>query len=349
MRPLLWCSLVLLALALTAAGQIPAPPEALKKLDPMLGNWEGSGTVRMAPDGEAYPWTCRSTAKRVLDGHFVLEDLSITMGPGMPNLEFRTIYAWNRETERILSHSFSNGGMLRVSPLYFTADGKKLVDATAGMEEGQLVAGCWVSELGEGEVRFRNWRSAEGGEPYLFLEGTMKRGGRGFSLTADSATIQQSPPSEKLAVLAPMVGEWSFKGWMKPKPDAEKVKISGRETITRILGGHIYFCDVTGDESPDTADMPLYRGFSLFGWDPVEKCLKNVGFSNYGEFHAATGYPHGDGGLVMLSTALQQGVPTAIRSTLRYGKDEILIEADELSGDRPAVRTFEGKFTRRSD
>src|SRR5690606_34502804 len=52
---------------------MPEPAPELKKLEPLIGHWQGSGTARMGP-GEPTPWEAHSSYAWALGGFFVQED-----------------------------------------------------------------------------------------------------------------------------------------------------------------------------------------------------------------------------------------------------------------------------------
>jgi hypothetical protein len=292
------------------------------------------------------PWTSKTTCKKILGGHAVLEDMTITMGPGMPPLMFRNVYTWDRVTERHMALNMGNNGEWSIGPVHWTADGK-VVDAGIAIRQGKVVTERWVVELQGDTMTFKSWVTIEGGEPFVQIEGTAKRGGDGFTVTADSAKYALTPPSDKLKAISVMLGEWDFTGEMEPAPGAPKMKISGHEKIYDTLGGHVMCIDVVGDP---TKEFPMeYRGLAFMAWDPDAKCIVNVGFNNFGEFHTQKVYPQKGRRCLMFMMAMNMGNPMAGAAVMEWSGDGSVLEytADALMNGQPARRTFESRFTRK--
>ena len=73
-RSLPMAALLTIAFSSSSAAQIPEAPKELGRLDKLLGNWEGKGTMLTAPDAEPAPWTGRVTVKKVLRDFAIQED-----------------------------------------------------------------------------------------------------------------------------------------------------------------------------------------------------------------------------------------------------------------------------------
>ena len=59
-----------------------SPAKELKKFEPMIGNWAGTGTFK-EPTGQESKWSAKSTQKWVLNNHFVQEDSPDEIGQGI--------------------------------------------------------------------------------------------------------------------------------------------------------------------------------------------------------------------------------------------------------------------------
>jgi hypothetical protein len=74
-RALFVCMSVLLVDS-RAQDAAPAPAPELKRLEPLVGNWSGSGKMT-EPGNVTSEWTARGTYRWALDGHFLREDFAI--------------------------------------------------------------------------------------------------------------------------------------------------------------------------------------------------------------------------------------------------------------------------------
>ena len=336
---------LLLALTVTAQEDLPAPAPQLKKLDVTLGNWEGSGTIRMEPEGPKLPWTSKSTARKILGGHFIQEDMTITTAPGAPPIVFRSVMGWDRNRKCYVSFSGGNEGSYGLQPFYFTAAGK-MVSGQTKIEKGHVVCERWVSEYGKEECRFSGERSVDGGPFFVFLEGSTKRGGDGFHAPPEIQPEAMEPPSDKVKAFAPLAGVWDFKGWMKAMPDAPRTEIAGTETVLEVLGGHVYRVHVQG--KPFQPGGPGYEAESYLGWDPTVNGLQTIGFNNMGEIWTSRMYGQGKNKLVYFHSGVMHGVPMTTRGCMNIVEngDRIEMHSDTLMGEHSPMRTFEGTFTR---
>ena len=63
----------------------PKPAKELEKFSRLIGYWKGEGTSKGGPDQPEGKWTSTSHVRKVLDGHFLREDLRIDgVGEGWP-------------------------------------------------------------------------------------------------------------------------------------------------------------------------------------------------------------------------------------------------------------------------
>jgi len=337
----------LLALGLIAAAQMEGPPVEMKKFDVMLGNWEGSGTAKMDPDQPGGEWTAVSTVKKIMGGHFIQENVRINIGPDMPPMMFWTIYSWDATTKRYMCFMCGNmGGFVR-TPVYWTEDGK-LVHGSVATEQDKVMTDRSVTEFSENEVRFECLRAAADGEFYVCLKGSMKRGGPGFAVTGETAELRLSPPEEKLKAMAPMAGNWSFKGRMKMMPGSSWTDISGQVSMQPMLGGHVYVERVIGDPMPDMPNTPRYEGLSFTGWDEQTNCLRCYGFDTMGDAHGITVYPKGEKRLIFTNSMVHNGNPMVQRMVLEFSADGngMKIWSDSITSDGDPQRCFEGTYTK---
>ncbi len=98
---------------------MPKPSPELAKFEPLIGNWEGVGTATMAPGAPPTNWTSRGTAKWIMNGFFVQEDVRIKFeGENVPPpMCWRTYYGWDSNKRKLVAFSASNEGKIESSQL----------------------------------------------------------------------------------------------------------------------------------------------------------------------------------------------------------------------------------------
>ncbi|HEX9793567.1 MAG TPA: DUF1579 family protein [Planctomycetota bacterium] len=345
---------LLLALSLfstIAAGAVaqeatiqPAPE--LAKFAPVIGHFEGSGTVVPAPGIPPMQWTATSVTKKILNGHFIQEDLHVEFGDVMPAMDMRTLYGWDAEKERIGAFTVSNSGPATVVDAHWAGDGV-LIGSTNAMEDGQPVVDRWVSTYTKAGATFKIHRTMGAEAPFLHVEGTMKRVAGGA--TAKSAgkvlggLVAQPPAMAKLAKIA---GEYDVKGTMVMEPGTPAMNIYGTETATVEFGGNVLQFRVVGGMEGTPAD---YEAISYVTWDPTDKCYRHFSASNMGEYGVMDMRWSGDGALVSNHATSMQGQPVSMRSILKIdpAKGIVASSNDMMLGDMPATTTFNATYTRK--
>lgn len=342
---------VLLGLFATAfcAAQVPSPPEALSAFDAILGNWEGSGKTWAGPGRELGPWTAVSTASRILDGHFVQEDVRVDIGEMAPApIIFRSIYAWNPHTKRYVCFSMSNLGFGGFGKAYWTAD-RKLVSTTTRLQQGIPVTEQSVTEYAKDAFTFRLYGSGGGGAFFLQVEGTFRRGKTAFSASQGTEKLALVPVAEQMRKLEDHWGTWTMKGKLTPMPGAPALAIAGSEEVRPILGGHAHMGIMKGDPVPGAPKA--FRGFFYLAWDPEDNCYRSLSIDNFGFFLVERGYLLGERKMISTSAPVLYGVPHAIRGMGQWSEDgsEAKFASDRLAGDAPADRSFEGVSKRVKD
>lgn len=102
--------LPLAGLASQEGMEMPSPNAEMAKYDPLLGYFKGSGTSSSDQGGEPKKWTATSWSRKVLNGFFVREDISIQI-EGLPKaLVFRTYYGYDNRLKQHFGYSVDNMG-----------------------------------------------------------------------------------------------------------------------------------------------------------------------------------------------------------------------------------------------
>ena len=336
-------ALSLLLASAVCSAQSFEPPKELGKFAVMLGNWEGTGTAMMSPEGPEGQWTSRSTVKKIMDGHFIQEDVRIDLGPQVPvPLVFRSIYAFDSGTKRVKYFSMGNMGFDGAGTAYWTDDGK-FVMSSSKMQEGAPVTNHWVVTFSKDKHTFKGQQSYAGGAFYTHVQGTNKKGGKGFSAD-DSGGLALIPRSAETQKLKVFMGQWKFKGKMSPLPGAPSMSISGNDEIKFILGGQALFGVAKGD--PIEGFPKSYRGNWYMVWDAERKCYRSFSVENFGQFHGQRAYFHGDRKLIFVGTAMYEGQPTVGRMMMGWSADGKSMELVQhrLMGDSKPDVGFQGEY-----
>lgn len=81
-----------------------------------------------------------------------------------------------------------------------------------------------------------------------------------------SPPAAQTSPSERMAPLAPLIGEWRGSGWTL-MPDGSRSEFQSREIVTPRLSGNALL--VEGKHySPGNPDRLVHDAIGLITWDP---------------------------------------------------------------------------------
>ena len=86
---------IVLMTSVAAAQEAPPVAKQMSKCEALVGNWEGSGFVRAMPGMPEMPWTSTTTVKKILDGHFIIDQTKIEI-EGMPvPLVMTSVTGWD--------------------------------------------------------------------------------------------------------------------------------------------------------------------------------------------------------------------------------------------------------------
>ncbi len=327
-------------------GMMMTPPKELGRYEKLVGNWEGDGLVRASADEDPVKWTAHSTCKKVLGGWAYQEDMRIDLAmEGAPPLIFRSYYGYDQATKQYRVMSFSNAGSPSMQRILWAED-NLIVGSQSMMEEGQSVTETWRTRFATKDLYiFRIERAVAGASPFLHVNGGMRRGGKGFEVTPSTVKLAMAAPDPAMKRLRDDSGVWILrKGSVVPMPGMAAMPVSGKETISRILGGHIQMGHIVGDPAPGSPFV--YEGYVYMGWSDQDNCYKSFTLSNSGEFMVEDARILDDGSVVFVSTGVLAGQPMANRTILRYQKNgsAMHIRTTRLVGTGKPEFSFEGFF-----
>lgn len=336
-------SLVILTPALVAQ-EMGAPPPAkeLAKLQPLVGEWEGSGKVQAEPGADMTPWTAKSTYEWGFGKHWLMEHTKISMD-GMPALEFHSATGWDREGKRFIAIMGSNMGSVHQQEIDFVGD-DKMLSVSSMIEGGKRIVETGVTLIGKDGFTFKAHRSVDGGEPQLFLEGSFKRT-QGLKLTPTDASFPMPTKIPELQRLSGMQGNYKVTGKMIPAPGMGTVPISGKQSVMLVSGGTLMIFKVDGDPLPGTEFR--YQSMGALTWDKKRNCYRFGFVSNMGEGGVIDGfYDEKTRRIVFTRAGTMMGKPYVVREVMQLDDSGSIKSSatDAMHGSAKPSRDFEAKF-----
>ena len=243
------------------------PATQLKKLEPLVGDWQTSGTMKLTPDGEDIPWTGRVSSRWVLGGHFLRGEIIADPGEGAPKVAFINFTGWDDETQRYVTFRVSNEGEVFSLETFFPDD-DTIVTARTSLRGGQLMVERTVIELGDGTYRIEV-QAAMGTGPFFTLrQGSARRTAAAGSALAVEASASMAPPAPEMAVLGKMSGEYRY-----GPPEVENP--SGTATVRMIFGGTVQVHQFRAQEETNI--------LRYTAWSPADNCYNAITFVGNGE------------------------------------------------------------------
>lgn len=319
------------------------PAAELQKFAPMVGTWEGSGSVHMAPGADAMPWTSTSSFEWVLGGHWLREDVSIKLGDMPTPLCMSTFYGWDGENQRYVAVGISNTGDTELTEVFFV-DGA-MVTVTSGFEMGSPSLERWVTTCKDGVSKIEGHSASGTGEMFTHVQGASKRTSEKPSKVArvDAPLMPEfaemkGPHNAKLASAA---GDYSFNGWMV-MPGADKMDIMGNESFRPIYGGMVL------QFHSESEPAGFYEGYSWMSWNDHDKCFDFVMVDSMGQCGRQRCYLMGDT-WVFTGAMNYGGEPTVTRAALQLNDDGSFgsFDSHTISGKAAPVHSFHAKYTRK--
>ncbi|MBL9076715.1 MAG: DUF1579 family protein [Planctomycetes bacterium] len=316
----------------------PEPAPELKRLEPLLGNWAGSGG---ADFGEALQWKARSSYRWVHDGHFLQEDTEIVFDGGMAPMVFRSYLGWDRDLGRYVNVVVHNGGLAKVHEFQLLADGTMLQTMLQSQQGQPYAERVRTTVRGESMALTIDLLLAEGASRTA-LEGTLTRSDQEYEVDWQCKAFDGAMPAPELQQLQRSAGVYEVRGAMVMAPGMPEVAITGTDTFQRVFGDTILHGVTVG-----TAEgMPgEYRGDVFWSFDAARKCLHGVYVSNFGEMMAMDAHWVADQ-LVSVSAGKVQGQVLAQRMVLSFGPDGKATAAENhtLAATGDAFRSFHATY-----
>jgi hypothetical protein len=342
----------LLALALLHAplfavqdDAVHAPAPELKVLTPLVGSWDGTGTVRSSTSGDApMTWTATIDAEWILDGHALREATSVRFGDGAQQISMDSLYIFDREAKRLAHYSVSSQGGLDVADLVHSPEPGTIVNVFAMLVDGHATVDRAILRFRDDKLNFVIERTQDGAKAYDHVSGTFtrrKEGARPIGASAQKAAALAKP----LEALTPMVGTFDLTGSYVPAPGVPAMKIKGVDTMTPMLGGQALTIDTNG--SADGSPM-VYKGFSIIAWNEDDGAFHQAWADNMGMGGHGALYKIADGQFVSARNGHENGTPYSDRTELRCTDGRLAsARTERMFGALPAAVVFEAKYSAR--
>ena len=311
--------LTTLALALSVlcpaalAQELPAPATQLQKLEPLVGDWLGSGTIKSTPDGGDLAVTATESARWVLGGHYLRQETIVDLGEAIPSIAIMTFTGWDNETQRHVSFQVGNDGSLG-SVETLIPDDETILSARIRIGEGQLVVERGVTRLGDGTYRFATQTAIGDGPFFTIVQGTARRTAAAGNALAVEASASMAPPAAEVAVLGKMSGEYRLQTRMTLAPGAPEIEATGTLAVRLIFGGTVQEMHQFLEFG---ADVPAIESFRYTAWNPADNCYDVIVITSMGggpytaQLRQVDDRTFVDGGIIV-----NAGQPTFVRLVL---------------------------------
>lgn len=333
-------SLVLLLafVAPVIAQDPPAPPAELKKLDALLGHWDGKGVVHMEAEDEGNAWTSRHHYRPVYGGHFIREDSSIQFGaPWNATLAFIVFYSWDPEQERIRTFGVGNNGTLNFGEMDVTEAGS-LVSGNTTVEMGQRVVERWILKPEGDTLHMKGERASGTGPFYVHVAGSMTRSKDTADVKVDDLGPFMVEPSAEMKRLGRMAGDYLIDGKYRMGPGQDFQEFQGTETIRPLFGGVALTFEPAGEG---------YAGWGVMAWDARKKRYLVFSVNSWGMAEDSEGYWDEKGRFVATASGSFMGQPMISQTVIAIDPEGHPTKAQAhgmMSGSDPFL-SFSGTYS----
>jgi len=325
----------------------PRPPKELEKFSPLIGYWEGSGTVSHGPGVPPGKWTSTSHVRKVLDGHFLREDMRVDFEGEMFNapLQFITFLGYDAQKQRFMSYTLSNMNSAESTEITWEDD-HTMVSTATNFYQGKPVASRWVTKVEGDKLSYLSHEVHGSGEPYQHVKGTAKRvKNKPEARILDASHAFMTKPDPEMEKLKGLAGTYRFKGEMLMMPGMPMMGISGTTTGEFIFGGTALLTLVDGDPVQGHA----YKGWHVLIWDARDKHYVSMSLNNVGEAGLEIGSPASKTELVFTCTHPWYGGIPCVRSGVMELADDgapLSYVAHGIIGTHKPLKTFEITYSK---
>ena len=322
----------------------PVPAPELKKLEPLVGNWSGSGKMT-EPGNVTSEWTARGSYRWCMDGHFLREDFTIEFKGVEGAFTFIGYLGWDRENKRYVNLNANNGGQVQMHEMKLLPDGSVLQLMLQNQQGMPYAERSLFKVTGDTMTHTIDMLMPEG--PSLTLiDGRFTRGGDPVVVDGSGPPWMAAKQHESMAKLCRSAGVYEVKGEMVMAPGAPTMKIGGTDTFRSVFGGTVF----VGTTDGAAEGMPgKYVGEILYGHDPVRNCIVGVYADNFGQLMTMESRWSDDGRLVGISSGLFQGQPMVQRSVIAFDTAGATTSASShtITGTAAPLESFRATYTKK--
>lgn len=296
-----------------AQDPMAGPAPELKKLEPLIGNWSGSGKMS-EPSGAVTPWQANGSYRWCLDGHFVQEDFAISFEGMAAPFVFRAYLGWDAENKRYVNAMANNSGKAELNEVTLLPDGSILqlmLQRQMGLPYAQR---SLFQVTGDTMTHTVDLLMANGASMTI-VDGTFRRGGDGHAGALTGPTFMAAKPHGSIARLARSAGVFEVNGEMVMAPGQAPIKITGSDTFTPVFEGTV----IHGHTEGVAEGMPgKYVGEVFWAHDEARDCLVGIYVSNFGEVMTMDARWSKDGKLIATSHGLMRGEVSLQRTLMTF-------------------------------
>jgi hypothetical protein len=321
-------TLVLLTSA-HAQDAAPGPAPELKRFEPLIGNWTGTGKF-MEP-GKVTPWRARGSYRWCLGGHFVQEDFTIAFEGNPAPLVFRAYLGWDSENRCYVNASVNNGGQAQLHEMQLLPDGTMVQlmlqhqkSPNEATEEWLPYAERSLFKVDGDTLTHTIDLLVQNGASMTLVDGKFQRGGEAFDGAFDGPTWMGAKTDESIQRLVRSAGEYDVKGQIWMEAGKPPIAMRGVDTFRSVYGGTVLHGHTRGTAEGVPGE---YVGEAFWAADPRRKRLTCIYVGSFGEVMTMAGHWAADGKLVVTSSSVAQGQPYVQRLLLGFDAAGALIDA----------------------
>ncbi|MHC4896913.1 MAG: DUF1579 family protein, partial [Planctomycetota bacterium] len=324
----------------------PKPAKELEKFSRLIGYWQGEGTSTSDPSKPMSKWTSFSHCRKVMDGHFLREDLRIESDAWTTPMQFINFYGYNQQKKRFIVAGISNMGTAELAEINFHDD-NTMITASTKLYQGKRIVERWVTKLGDGEMSFVGHEAIGDSDFFVHVKGTAKKvDAKPKAKIIEAAFSFMGEPSAEMGKMKGLVGTMTFKGEMLMMPGTPMVPITGESTTEPLFAGTVLQTVINGDP----IDGQAYHGWHALAWDPVEKSYVSLGLNNMGEAMTERGVWVSKTEL-LFTAALPWygGIPSVYSGVMKCADDGTLksYTAHAIIGTHKPVKSFHIDYSKK--
>ena len=342
--PTVLVSVLVFLVCARAQDGMPTPAPELKKLEPLVGNWTGGGTMT-EPGNVVSEWKARGSYRWCLDGHFLREDYTIEFKGVEGVFTFVGYLGWDRDNQRYVNINANNAGQVQMHEMKFLPDGTVLQIMLQNQQGMPYAERSLFKVTGDTMTHTIDMLMPEG--PSLTLiDGKFTRGGDAVAVDGSGPSWMGAKQHDAMAKLCKSAGVYETKGEMVQAPGMPTLKIGGIDTFRAVFGGTVFL----GTTEGAAEGVPgKYVGEILYGHDPVRNCIVGAYVDNFGMVMQMESRWSADGKLVGIYSGVFQGQPTVQRSVIEFDAAGAATSAAShtIVGTTAPLESFRATYTKK--